>query len=169
MYALIVFALLLGTGALTEMARSGTVRIASLLLALSVASCGATATTAPADLKPQLGVSNGTALTVTLVVDGQTVGEFPPGGPGPTIDTARLPALPWSVEARSPSGRVLTSMHIEPGQVGSRSRPDGGTESSGTFGRVDLSCGRLTIWAGDFQPSGPPPPPSPGTNGDCVP
>jgi hypothetical protein len=139
------------------------------LLALALAGCSVLGGATPAPLPPQLGVSNGTTLTVTLVVNGQIVGEILPGGPAPTIDPAGLPALPWSVEARSPSGRVLTSMTVEPGHVGSTTRPDGGTESAGTFGRVDLSCGRLTIWAGDFQPSGPPPPPSPGTDGDCVP
>jgi hypothetical protein len=143
------------------------VAIAALLLALALAGCGSTPATPPTG--PQLGISNGTALTVTLVVNGQIVGEVLRGGPAPTIDPADLPALPWSVEARSRSGRVLTSMTIEPGQVGYRSRPDGGTEYAGTFGRIDLSCGRLTIWAGDFPPSGPPPPPSPGTSGDCVP
>jgi hypothetical protein len=152
-------------GSVTAASRRAVVvlSVANLALLLALAGCGSPPTT-----RPQLGISNGTALTVTLVVNGQNVGEVLPGGAAPSIDPGDLPALPWSVEARSPSGRVLTSMAVEPGDVGSRSRPDGGTESSGTFGRVDLSCGRLTIWAGDFPPSGPPPPPSPGTNGDCV-
>jgi hypothetical protein len=37
------------------------------------------------------------------------------------------------------------------------------------MGRVDLSCGRLTICAGDFAPSGPVPLPSTGSAGDCAP
>jgi hypothetical protein len=77
--------------------------------------------------------------------------------------------LPWKVEARSPSGRVLTTMDVAIGSVTSTMYPDGHGESSGTMGRVDLSCGRLTIWAGDQAPSGPAPPPSPGMAGDCEP
>jgi hypothetical protein len=116
-------------------------------------------------LNPSLSVSNGTTLTVTLVVNGQRVGDFPPRGPGPTVDVAALPPLPWNVEARSPSGRVLTSMQVAPGEVQSA---DSAVHTI-PMRRVDLSCGRLTIWAGDFPPSGPPPLPSPGASGDCAP
>lgn len=117
--------------------------------------------------RPNLGVSNGTTLVVTLVVNNAAVGEFPPGEPGSDIDEMRLPPLPWTVEARSPSGRVLTDMRVEPGMVWTKPRADGGTERSGVLGRVDLSCGSLRIWAGDVQPSGPVP--GPGQPGDCEP
>ena len=141
------------------------------LLAVSVAACNASASlTSPSPSATlNLGISNGTTLTVTLVVNGQRVADFPPGGPAPTIDPSALPALPWNVEARSPSGRVLTSMHVEPGQVWSTTDPNGAVEHQGTIGRVDLSCGRLTIWAADFLPSGPAPAESPGPPGDCAP
>lgn len=135
-----------------------------LLPIAALAACTSTPTPTP----PNLGISNGTALTVTLVVNGRPIGEFEPGG-NPSIDVAALPALPWDVEARSPSGRVLTSMRVEAGQVSSTTGQGGVVERSGVLGRVDLSCGRLTIWAGDTQPSGPAPPPSPGTPGDCDP
>ena len=118
--------------------------------------------------RPGLDVSNGTTLTVTLVVSGQTVATFEPGQPAPTIDVMRLPDLPWSVEARSPSGRVLTSMQVKPGDVSSTAEPGGVTRSSGTFGRVDLSCGSLRIWAG-LPPSGPAPASPAGSPGDCEP
>jgi hypothetical protein len=117
---------------------------------------------------PDLGVSNGTTLTVTLVVNGQPVATFEPGQPVPTIDPTRLPDLPWAVEARSPSGRVLTSMRVKPGDVSSTTGPGDETRSSGTFGRVDLSCGSLRIWAG-FPPSGPAPASPAGSPGDCAP
>jgi hypothetical protein len=116
-----------------------------------------------------LGVSNGTTLAVSLFVNGQFVNAFVPGQPAPPIDTSVLPPLPWRVEARSASGRLLTSMHIEPGQVGGTTQPGGFSEYTGTMGRVDLSCGRLTIWGGDMEPSGPAPPPNPGVPGDCAP
>jgi hypothetical protein len=151
-------------------------RPAVALLAIVLAACNA-AGTSPANpssaaslsIPPYLGVSNGTALTVTLVVNGQRVGEFPAGGPLPSIDAAALPPLPWNVQALSPSGRVLASMTVRPGQLETRTLPGGAVERSIPMGRVDLSCGRLTIWAGDFPPSGPVPPASPGTLGDCAP
>jgi hypothetical protein len=146
-------------------------RRAVVVLALALAACDGSASQPPASdpSNPTLGVSNGTTLVVTLVVNGKPVGMFPPGGPGPTIDVAALPPLPWTVDARSPSGRVLTSMRVEPGQVTTTTVPGVAIQHSGTMGRVDLSCGRLTIWAGDVQPSGPVPTASPGTPGDCVP
>lgn len=140
--------------------------LAPALLCVLLAGC---ATAQPSSPGPKLGVSNGTTLTVTLVVNGQHVGDFPPGGPAPTIDVAALPSLPWNVEARSPSGRVLTSMQVRPGDVQTTVGPGGETDYSGLFGRVDLSCGRITIWAGDVSPSGPAPDPSSGKPGDCAP
>jgi hypothetical protein len=119
--------------------------------------------TSPAGDLPPLGISNGTPLTVSLYVNGVLVAVAPPTGPQPTIDVAALPPLPWTVEARSPSGRVLTSMHIVAGQVWAS-----GNTSQSTAGRVDLSCGRLDIYAG-APPLGPPPFPSSGAPGDCAP
>ena len=104
-------------------------------------------------------------MTVTLVVNGQSVGAFLPGCPCPTIDLAALPPLPWTVEARAPSGRVLTSMNVAPGEIQSA---DSSVHTI-PMGRVDLTCGQLTIWAGDFAPSGPVPDPSLGSPGDCAP
>lgn len=141
----------------------------ALTLAFAVGACGASPTPAPTLERPPLGIANGTSLDVTLFVNDVPVGESPAGGPAPVILGANLPALPWTVEARSASGRLLTSMRVEPGQVWSTTRPDGGASRRGAFGRVDLSCGRLTIWAGDAQPSGPAPPESPGQPGDCLP
>lgn len=136
-----------------------------IAVAVAIAACSVP----PTGDRPKLGISNGTTLDVTLFVDGVRIGEVPSGGPSPEIDGSLLPLLPWVVEARSPTGRLLTSMRVEPGQVFVTTRPDGGIHMSGAMGRVDLSCGRLTIWAGDFQPSGPAPPESPGEPGDCVP
>jgi hypothetical protein len=119
--------------------------------------------------RPRLGIANGTTLDVTVFVNGSRVADSRPGAAAPMIDTTGLPPLPWTVEARTTTGRLLTSMQVVEGQVWSTTQPDGGSASSGTFGRVDLSCGRLTIWAGDVQPSGPAPPPNPGLPGDCLP
>jgi hypothetical protein len=142
----------------------------SLVFAAVLAACTTTSpSVAPVAGRPVLGIANGTNLTVKLFVNGESVGESRPGVGLPPIDFNNLPALPWTVEARSPSGRVLTSMRVEPGVVAMSTDPAGNLGTSGTIGRVDLSCGRVTIWAGYFAPSGPPPPSPAGSPGDCTP
>jgi hypothetical protein len=146
------------------------VRPLTLLVALGalvVAACATAVGSPTATARPQLGISSGTTLVVTVVINGRVVGTSEPGGPSPTFDPATLPGLPWTVEARSPSGRVLTSMRVEPGDIWTTARPGGAVEQAGTLGRVDLSCGSLRIWAGDVMPSGPFP--GSGTPGDCAP
>jgi hypothetical protein len=106
---------------------------------------------------PGLSIANGTTLTVTLLVNGTVVGTFAPGVERDPIPPTDLPVLPWQVEARSPSGRLLASVTVHPGDV---------SDTSGDGVRVDLSCGRLDIW------SGPPmsgPAPGTGSPGDCAP
>jgi len=137
------------------------------LVALSVTITGCALL--PSASKPKLGIENGTTLVVSVFVNGAKVAESQPGGPAPNISVADLPSLPWTVEARTVSGRLLTSMEIAEGQVWSTTRPDGGVSAQGAFGRVDLSCGRLTIYAGNVVPSGPAPLPNPGQPGDCAP
>ena len=124
------------------------------LIALALGSIGCSWLSSAS--RPRLGIENGTTLVVSVFVDGAKVAESQPGSP-PEIPVAGLPALPWTVEAKTASGRVLTSFEIAEGHVWTTARPDGGTSSRGAFGRVDLSCGRLTIWAGDIVPSVPRP------------
>jgi hypothetical protein len=107
-----------------------------------------------------ISVENGTTLDVSIFVNGSVVGRVN-AGDGAEIPPGELPPLPWSVEGRSPSGRLLVSMTVKPGDVGRA-----GNEQHGTGGRVDLSCGRLDLW------SGPPmggPAAGEGVPGDCVP
>ena len=135
----------------------------SLTMAISVAvvcavGCGSggTPVASPAS-PPGLSISNGTTLTVTLLVNGTVVGTFSPGAERDPIPAQDLPALPWRVAARSPSGRPLASVTMHSGDA---------SETQGYGVRVDLSCGRLDIW------SGPPmigPAPGTGSPGDCVP
>lgn len=113
-----------------------------------------------------LSISNGTTLDVTLVVNGRAIDTVPPGAQRDPLPAALLPTLPWLVEARSPSGRVLSSMTVRQGDVSRTSDGNGGVLLRGHAVRVDLSCGRLDLW------SGPPmagPMPGPGTPGDCAP
>ena len=119
--------------------------------------------------RPVLGARNGSTLSVTVTVNGAVVGTVQPSAVMPPLDFANLPPFPWTVEARSPSDRVLTSMTVDSGYVTLGTDPNGNLGSSFTFGRVDLSCGRVTIWAGYSELFGPAPAPSAGSPGDCVP
>jgi hypothetical protein len=116
--------------------------------------------------RPVLGVENGTTLVVTIFVNGQPMATVNPGTALDPILFSSLPGFPLEVEARSASGRVLTTMHVNADTVTSTTDPTGNLHATGALGRVDLSCGRLTIWAG-FSPSGPFP--GPGSPGDCNP
>lgn len=143
---------------------------ATLWLALLVtvtAGCGLAA--GSASPKPvNLGVSNGTDLTVGLYVNGAPFRTVQPKSGDFAMDTSTLPPMPWNVEARSPSGRVLLTMNVTAEDV--RTDNIGGvTSESGAFARVDLSCGTLRMWAGDIAPGGSGAGPSPGQPGDCVP
>jgi hypothetical protein len=111
-----------------------------------------------------LSVQNGTTIAVTLVVNGKVIETVAAGGYQDPIK-AELPGLPWNVETRSPSGRVLSSMTVHAGDVWQTTEPNGNGETKGDAVRVDLSCGRLDVW------SGPPmlgPAPGPGQSGDCA-
>jgi hypothetical protein len=110
-----------------------------------------------------LSISNETTIAVTLVVNRRVIETVAAGGHEDPI-TGELPALPWNVEARSPSGRVLSSMTVHAGDVWQTTDSNGNGEEKGDAVRVDLSCGRLDVW------SGPPmlgPAFSPGPSGDC--
>jgi hypothetical protein len=113
-----------------------------------------------------LNISNGTTLTVTLVVNGTVVATAVPGVAVAPIPASALPPLPWIVEARSPSGRVLTSMTVKAGDVWRSVLPDGSVEDQSDGARVDLSCGRLDIWSGEPMIG---PAPGSGSPGDCAP
>jgi len=138
---------------------------AAALAAVFAVGCASGGTPAPTP-PPGLSISNGTTLTVTLVVNGMPVATFARGTGRDPIPASELSALPWNVEARSPSGRVVASMTVHPGDVSATTGPNGEGGAKGDGVRVDLSCGRLDIW------SGPPligPAPGTGSPGDCAP
>jgi len=156
--------------------RLHSIRAASLGLTVLLAGCGGLLPTpdlshpSPAaagidDIGFTIDVANGTKLAVTIVVNGTAVAVIEPGQGG-TVKPGMLPPKPWAVEARSPSGRVLSRFNVVDGQVTRTVRADGGVEMSGAGARVDLSCGRLDVTVG------PPmlgPAPGPGRPGDCEP
>lgn len=132
---------------------------------LMLAACGEAFDTG--DLHPDLSVENGTELTVSVFVNGQQVAEYEPMAAGGV--EADLPPLPWRVEARTASGRLLTSIDVAPGDIVTEEGPNGATHQTTALGRADLSCGRLSVWVGDVVPGGPAPGPNPGRPGDCAP
>jgi hypothetical protein len=106
-------------------------------LALAVLAAGCIAAPSPiASIRsyPDLSIQNGTTIVVTLVVNGTVLETV---GPGVLQDRVpeRMPSLPWRIEARSPSGRLLTSLTIT-----ASTYVDANT---GAGARADLSCGRL--------------------------
>jgi hypothetical protein len=136
-------------------------------VAIVLAGCGSLLPPAPGEspYDVQIRVANGTELDVTVVVNGTVVGEAPAQA-DVTIGPEGLPTKPWSVEARSPSGRILLSFTVIPGQVTRTTAKDGSVRMSGAGSRADLMCGRLDVFVG------PPmlgPVPGPGVAGDCEP
>jgi hypothetical protein len=112
---------------------------ASLIGGCVVGPAGPPATDTAIPFPPGISVSNGTTIPVTIVVNGTAVSTIPPSvreDPMP----ATLPPPPWTIETRSPSGRLLSSLTV--------SATDLTTSETGRAVRVDLSCGRLDVWVG---------------------
>jgi hypothetical protein len=152
-------------GRLAERRRVGILSAASrpwtalLAAALAVLVTGCSA--APGSSLPpaSLSISNETTIDVTLVVNGSVIETVPAGGREDSV-SAPLPPLPWSVETRSPSGRVLSQLTVKAGDV-VYTTPDasGHSTAKGDGIRVDLACGRLDVWSGPPM-LGPAPNPS---------
>lgn len=113
-------------------------------------------TSAPASVAPALSVANGTTVPLAIAVNG-TVVETVPAGMTEDPIRAMLPARPWNVEARLPSGRVLATMTM------SATDAISATASVGAF--EDLACGHLALWAGG--PRGDHPVASPASPKPC--
>lgn len=139
-----------------------------LLMVLGLVTAPALAACATTD-SPQLNVANGTELTISVSVNGVRFADFRPGQDTADLSTPDLPPLPWVVEARSSSGRLLLSMRVRAQDLATSLADDGRVVESGVAARIDLSCGRLTMWTGISAPSGPMPEASAGQPGDCIP
>ena len=92
-----------------------------LLLAAILAGCASGALPSASASSARLSVANFTTIPVTLVVNGAVVETVAPGVREDPVQ-APLQSLPWSVETRSPSGRVLSTMTVKSG------------DSAGSFG-----------------------------------
>lgn len=111
-----------------------------------------------ASISTEVGIHliNGTSLTVSVVVNDQQVMTTPPATTA-MVDLGVLPSGPWTVEARSPSGRLLAT--VKAAAI---------TADASAGDVVDFSCGRLILWAGGPVPDAPVVP-SPFASGDCGP
>jgi len=109
-------------------------------VAIALAACaGPSATASPLTPSPALNVANATTVPVAIAVNGTVLETVPVGATEVPIKAA-LPALPWTVEARSPSGRVLATLTV------SAADDISATTSVGAF--EHLACGQLDLWAG---------------------
>ena len=108
----------------------------------------------PTVAQPVVSVENSTTLAIMLVINGLTVATVPARSGTANVPLSSAPPVPWHVELRSASGRVLLTLDV-PDNLVSRSA------------RVDLSCGVLAIGTGN--PIGGGPSAGAGTPGDCVP
>lgn len=152
--------------------RAGGGLAATVALACLLGACSLLPSMVPSIAPPGAGpvgveVSNATTLPITIVVNGVAARNVGPGDEVREPMTADvLGPMPWKVEARTASGRVLLSFTVHDGDVIYKDFGDGHSSAQGDGARVDLSCGRLDVWAG------PPmigPIPGPGTPGDCAP
>jgi predicted small lipoprotein YifL len=135
------------------------------MLALGAIGCGAPGPTelplGPVpDAEMSLTANNQSDRTLELFVNGSKIGDVAATTQS-TIAARDLPPFPWAAELRLPTGRTLLSLTITSGSV---VRTASGSQGVGT--RVDLSCGRIELWA--VIPLGGPPP-GPGRPGDCGP
>jgi hypothetical protein len=117
-----------------------------LLLGLALAACSPGTAPSPAT---SLGIENDTTVAVSLVVNGQTAATLPPGGSEES--SANLPARPWTVEARTASGRVLATMFVGIGPADPAVADDSST--SGSSAQFPLSCGSIRMWTGNAPPA----------------
>ena len=141
--------------------RSGVRSLTALLLAVAfVAGCSAAA--APRPDPHDVGVKNNTTMTVSLAVNGAGLGVFAPHS---TSTVQVRTAFPWNVVAKTAGGRTLVRMTVNQGDIQPPPNP-GGDEQSTVAGRVNLSCGELSIFAGDVPPAGAAP--GNGSPGDCA-
>jgi hypothetical protein len=137
--------------------------VVAALLATVVIGCGAT--DAPAlgpvpDAEMSLTANNQSDRTLELYVNGGKIGDVAAKSQ-PTYKAQDLPPLPWTAELRLPTGRTLLALAVASGSV---VRTANGSQSPGS--RVDLSCGRIELFA-IYPLLGPAP--GPGRPGDCGP
>jgi hypothetical protein len=149
----------------------------TVFVSATVTACGPTnatpepsATSSPAPPSvvnlPSLHVDNGSALLLTVVVNGNALERHAPAHGNTEFPSELLGAPPWSIDLETQSGRSVLTIQIAPEAIWKTIAPDGHVVDHGAGKRVDLSCGRIDIWMG-VPLLGPVP--GPGQPGDCDP
>ena len=135
--------------ALGSFLKTGFALVAAVVLVAS-----ATAVPSPtASLRVRVGVSSGTTMALSVALNGQHLGDISPTDTAAAFGPASLPQLPWDIEVRSTSGKVLVSMTVQVQDVLSTALPGGGQVVTQRFERVDTTCGQLMVWTGEVEPS----------------
>jgi hypothetical protein len=86
-----------------------------------------------------LEIRNGSTITVTVRINGQTVAAVQPSDYS-AVPAADLPAPPWSVDVLGRNSRSLGSFTVP--------SFDSVSIESGYGVRLDLNCGRVDVWIG---------------------
>ncbi|HJP88387.1 MAG TPA: hypothetical protein VJ850_05070 [Candidatus Limnocylindrales bacterium] len=139
--------------------------VVALVVVLAAAGCGnAGPSNLPlgpvSDADMSLTANNQSDRALELYVNDIKIADVPAKS-SPTIKSQDLPPFPWNAELRLTTGRTLVSVTITSGSV---LRTESGSQGVGN--RVDLSCGRIELYA--VIPLGGPAP-GPGKPGDCGP
>lgn len=117
-----------------------------MALAGVAVACGNGATDAPPigpmpDAQLTLTANNQSDRALELYVNGGKIADVGAKSE-PTFKAQDLPPLPWAAELRLPTGRTLLALTVTSGSV---VRTANGSQSPGI--RVDLSCGRIELFA----------------------
>ena len=137
--------------------------LATVLL-LTVATVIAACSLLPPDYT--IHASNASTLRLTIVVNGQPVDDLAPDTVG-IYPPDRLPARPWTVEARTTDGgRVVAAMTVEEGAIQDDRALDGTGSYRSVGSRITLTCGQVWLWVGETGSGGGP---AEGVPGDCDP
>jgi hypothetical protein len=136
------------------------VALLAIAIALAVAGCRL--------LRPDytIHVSNASSLRLTILVNGQPVGDLRPDSRA-HYRPDRLPPRPWTVDARmGPNGRVVASITVADGDIQDDRALDGTGRYRSVGSRVTLTCGQVWLWVGEQGSGGGL---AEGIPGDCDP
>lgn len=104
-----------------------------------------TSTAEPERLASPLVITNATERQITLLIDSEEFSTIVAYSVT-TFPAASVPLLPFRIEARLPSGRVIAAQRV--------------SDAEGFRIRIGLTCGDLDIWSGGAQADAPRPDPA---------
>jgi hypothetical protein len=113
------------------------------LVACAVLACGQPA----ASRTVSLAVINESDIEVVVTLNGSLLGRYPAHTTTTDIVIDGLMPKPWSIEARSPSGTLLTNAQVTGDLIVA------GTDQMTV--RTDTPCGTVALWYGGPDAKGP--------------